>query len=144
MSFEVRKAGGPNEKLVEVLLMQHQRGREITGYLLRIGVRGQIGGDAAPLGNALDAMSRMYEAHAAWEDTVLFPAWKKLQSKSRLNELADKFEDIEHQTFGKDGFDDAVTRISQVEKQLGLNDLAVYTAPSVAVSLSQTFTIDMR
>ena len=84
-----------------------------------------------PLGNALDAMSRMYQAHAVWEDTVLFPAWKNMQSKSRLDDLAEKFEDIEHRTFGKDGFDDAVTRISQVEQRLGLNDLAVYTAPSL-------------
>lgn len=125
---EVRKAGGPHEKLVEVLLTQHQRGREITGYLLHIGERGNIGGNAVPLGKALDAMSRMYDAHAAWEDTVLFPAWKKLQSKSRLEDLAETFEDIEHKTFGKDGFDDALARISHVEQELGLDDLAAYTA----------------
>lgn len=117
--------------LSEVLLTQHQRGREITSYLLRIGQRGQIGGDSVPHGDALESMSRMYEAHAAWEDTVVFPAWKKLQSKARLEYLAERFEDIEHQTFGKDGFDDAVAKISQIEEHLGLNDLSVYTAPSL-------------
>src|SRR5215207_1004749 len=50
---EVRKSGGPNEKLVEVLLVQHQCRREITDYLYRIGSRGQIGGDAEPLARAL-------------------------------------------------------------------------------------------
>jgi hemerythrin superfamily protein len=70
----------------------------------------------------------MYEAHTAWEDTVIFPTWKKTQSKARLDDLAEKFEDIEHQQFGKDGFDDAVARISHIEHLLGLDDLAVYTA----------------
>ncbi|ACL58040.1 hemerythrin domain-containing protein [Methylobacterium nodulans] len=128
---EVRKGGGPNAKLVEVLLIQHQRGREITDYLYRIGSRGQIGGDAEPLARALASMTRMYQAHAAFEDTVVFPAWKKTQSKQRLGELAEKFEDIEKKRFGKDGFDEAIERISKVEQALGLADLAVYTAPSL-------------
>lgn len=126
---EVRKAGGPNEKLVEVLLAQHQRGREITDYLFRVGTRGQIGGDAEPLAEALSTMVRMYTPHAAWEDTVIFPAWKKTQSKSRLDELADKFEDIEHERFGKHGFEEALGRIERVETTLGLADLSSYTAP---------------
>ena len=126
---EVLKAGGPNEKLVEVLLTQHQRGREITNYLQRVGARGQIGGDARPLAKALASMSRMYNAHAAWEDTVIFPAWKAMQSKERLDELADKFEDIEQEKFGKNGFEDAVARISKIEQAFGLGDLAVFTAP---------------
>ena len=126
---EVRKAGGPNEKLVEVLLNQHQRGREITDYLYRVGKRGRIGADAEPLATVLASMVRMYQPHAAWEDTVIFPAWKKTQSKSRLDELAEKFEEIEHERFGKDGFDEALERIERVESALGLSELGAYTAP---------------
>ncbi len=126
---EVLKAGGPNEKLVEILMTQHQRGREITDYLERVGSRGKIGADAEPLAKALSSMSRMYNAHSAWEDTVIFPAWKALQSKDRLEELADKFEDIEHEKFGKDGFEDAVARVAKIEQAFGLGDLAVFTAP---------------
>jgi hemerythrin-like domain-containing protein len=127
---EVRAASGPNEKLVEVLLAQHQRGREITDYLQRVAARGQIGGDAEPLAAALAAMVRMYNPHAAWEDTIIFPAWKKTQSRERLDELAEKFEEIEHERFGKDGFNEALERISRVEQVLGLADLAAYTAPA--------------
>lgn len=128
---EVRTLGGPNEKLVEILLLQHQRGREITDYLHRVGTSGQIGPQAEPLANALAAMSRMYQAHAAWEDTVIFPAWKKSQSKSRLDELAEKFEDIEHERFGRDGFDEALARVGRIEQAFGLSDLSIYTAPPV-------------
>ncbi len=126
---EVLKAGGPNGKLVEILWTQHRRGREITDYIQRVGSRGGIGGDAEPLAKALASMSGMYNAHSAWEDTVIFPAWKALQSKDRLEELADKFEDIEHEKFGKDGFEDAVARISRIEQAFGLGDLALFTAP---------------
>jgi hemerythrin superfamily protein len=77
----------------------------------------------------MESMVRMYTAHAAWEDTVVFPAWKKEQPKKRLDDLAEKFEEIEHQQFGKDGFDDAVARISRIEWTLGLEKLDHYTAP---------------
>jgi hypothetical protein len=43
--------------------------------------------------------------------------------------LSDQFEDIEHQTFGKDGFDDAVEKISAIETTLGFGDLSQLTAP---------------
>lgn len=125
---EVRKIGGSNERLVEVLLAQHERAREITAYLERIGARGKIGEAAQPLSRALSGMSRMYHAHATWEDTVIFPAWRKTQSKSRLEELAKKFDEMEHQQFGKDGFEDGIDRISRVEEMLGLSDLSHYTA----------------
>ena len=73
-----------------MLLRQHQRGREITDYIERVGSAGQIGtGQAEPLAAALASMVRMYIAHATWEDTVVFPAWKKSQSKARLEDLAE-------------------------------------------------------
>jgi hemerythrin-like domain-containing protein len=131
---EVHRAGGPNAKLVEVLLQQHQRGREITDYLQGVAARGQIASSAAPLADALGGMARMYQAHAAWEDTVVFPAWKRTQSKSRLHDLAERFEEIERRQFGRDGFDDAVARIGHIEAKLGLADVDRYTAPPVPPS----------
>ena len=126
---EVRKSGGPNEKLVEVLLAQHERGREITDYLYRVASQGKISDDTRALAGALASFARMYNAHSAWEDTVIFPAWKAMQSKARLEELADKFEDIEHEKFGEDGFEHAVARIARIEEAFGMGDLALFTAP---------------
>ncbi len=125
---EVRKAGGPNEKLAEVLVAQHDRGRQITDYIQRVGSGGKIDGNAKPLSDALVSTVRMYSAHAAWEDTIIFPSWKAMQPKAKLEELADKFEDIEHEQFGKDGFEDAVAHIARIEQTLGLGDLAAFTA----------------
>jgi hypothetical protein len=76
----------------------------------------------------LEGFARMYEEHAALEDTIVFPAWKKTMSVKELDAIGDEVEDIEHQTFGKDGFDDAVAPITAIERAFGL-DLPLFTAP---------------
>ena len=74
-------------------------------------------------------MDLMYENHAAREDTTVFQAWKDALSAHELHEMSEKFEDIEHQLFGKDGFENAVEKISEIEQMLGFADLDSYTAP---------------
>ena len=74
----VRKAGGEAAGLIDALLAQHARGRQITGYILDRTKSGRIGtADAEPMARTLTAFSRMYEPHAAREDTIVFPAFKK-------------------------------------------------------------------
>jgi hemerythrin-like domain-containing protein len=127
---EVVRSRGDMARLVETLLAQHQRGREITAHIEATARRGRINpGGAEPLARTLETMVRMYRAHAAWEDTVLFPAWKKSQPEARLKEVAERFEQLEHQQFGRDGFEDAVARITKIEQAFGLTDLGTYTAP---------------
>jgi hemerythrin-like domain-containing protein len=126
----VRKAGGPAAAYVDVLIAQHNRGREITDYILAVAGKGAIGsGNAEPLARAFETFVLMYQNHAAREDTIVFPAWKKALSERQLREMGDKFEDIERQTFGKDGFEDAVKQIAQIEQTLGFADLTQFTAP---------------
>jgi hemerythrin-like domain-containing protein len=126
----LRKTGGAAAVQLDVLIAQHQRGREITAYILAVAGKGKIGaGDAEPLARAFDAMDRMYEHHAAHEDTVVFPAWKDALTAQQLDEMGDKFEEIEQQQFGKDGFEDAVRRIARIEQTLGMADLGRFTAP---------------
>jgi hemerythrin-like domain-containing protein len=67
---------------------------------------------------------------ASREDTIVFPAWKQTLTADQLDEMNDKFEDIEHEQFGEDGFEDAVKQISQIEDDLDLADLASFTAPA--------------
>ena len=126
----VHKSGGQIATLTDVLLAQHKRGREITSYLLAVTRSGRIAsGNAEPLARSLEAFVLMYRNHAAREDTIVFPAWKTHFSDKQLDELSDQFEDIEHKMFGKDGFDDAVGKISAVEAALGFADLSQFTAP---------------
>jgi len=127
---KIKQAGGPAAALIDVLKAQHERGREITAYILQVVAKGGIGsGDADSLAQALDGFVRMYRAHAAREDTVVFPAWKEALSEAQLHEMGERFEEIERQTFGHGGFEDAVKQIAQIEDTLGLADLAKFTPP---------------
>ena len=126
----VRKAGGPGAGLIDTLLAQHARGRAITDYVLSRTKAGRIGsGDAQPLATAMTAFARMYEAHTAREDTIIFPAFKQSIGPKAYGELGDQFEDIERREFGGDGFDMALDKVAQIERTLGTADLANFTAP---------------
>lgn len=127
----VKSAGGPASLYADVLIAQHQRGREITDYIMAVSSSAKVAsGNIEPLARALESFVRMYEHHAAMEDTVIFPAWKQTLSDDQADELNDKFEEIEQQQFGADGFEDAVKQMSDIETALGLADLAQFTAPA--------------
>ena len=119
--FPVLKGkGGPAAAYPDILITQHNRGREITDFLLAITRGGKIRANAETLATAMEGLVRMYRYHAAREDTIVFPAWKEAISDSQYDELSDKFEEIEHQEFGKDGFEDAVKKIGEIELSFGL------------------------
>jgi hemerythrin-like domain-containing protein len=126
----VRTAGPDRAQLVDILAAQHARGRQITDYVTDRTRTGAIGaGDAAPLSQALLAFARMYEAHAAREDTIVFPAFKAALGAHAYDEIGDQFEEIERREFGGDGFDMALAEVVGIEAALGLPDLAAFTAP---------------
>jgi hemerythrin-like domain-containing protein len=126
----VKKAGGDTARYPDILMAQHQRGREITDYILSVthGVKLDVN-QVKPLALALESFARMYRPHAAREDTTVFPAWKQGLTAQQLDEMNEKFEDIEHQQFGEGGFESALQQISDIEGELGLADLAQFTAP---------------
>lgn len=121
--------GGEIGSYPDILIAQHNRGREITDYITAVTNSVKIGTSANALADTLEAFVRMYETHAAREDTIVFPAWKKAISGSQYKEMTEKFEEIEHGLFGEDGFDDAVKQIVDVEASLGLADISQFTAP---------------
>ena len=126
----VRKVGGPAAAYVDILKAQHDRGREITDYILSVVGKGMISADdAEPLARAFETFVLMYQNHTAREDTIVFPAWKDALSAHQLHEMGERFEEIEHRQFGHDGYEDAVRQIGEIEQALGFADLAQFTAP---------------
>jgi hemerythrin-like domain-containing protein len=116
--------------IVDVLKNQHERGRQITDYIERSTRSGSVAAErAAPLAETLLGFVRMYQWHTAMEDTVVFPAWKDTLSEHAYHEMSEQFEDIEHQSFGKDGFDDARRQMSEIERAFDLTDPTLFTAP---------------
>jgi hemerythrin-like domain-containing protein len=127
----VRKAGGEAAGLVDTLLAQHARGREITAWILDRTRMGRVGtADTERMAKTLTAFSRMYEPHAAREDTIIFPAFNTAIGPKGFDDLGDQFEDIERREFGGDGFNMAVDKVSDIERRLGVADLASFTAPA--------------
>ena len=126
----IKKTQSQASSYADVLLAQHARGREVTDYLLSVSKNATITSSTAPaVINALESFVRMYEHHAAIEDTIVFPAWKAATGAKQLDELAIKFEEIEEEHFGEDGFEAASKRMAEIEEGLGLSNLDMFTAP---------------
>ena len=115
--------------LVDVLLQQHKAGRRLTDTVLRLSTAQALKSDEdrKTLANTLRLFIRMYNPHAAREDTVLFPAFRGIVSPHEYDSLGEEFEEKEHQLFGDDGFGKMVVRIASIEKFLGIYDLAQFT-----------------
>jgi hemerythrin-like domain-containing protein len=125
----LRKLHGPASLYPDVLIAQHHRGREITDYILAVTAHPKLSSSrAAGLSQAFDGFALMYQNHAAREDTVVFPAWKQALGEREIDEIGDRFEDIEQQQFGKEGFETTVEQIGEIEKALGYADLGQFTA----------------
>lgn len=126
----VKRGGGAAAPLTDVLNAQHARGREITDYVINVTSGAKLGAaEAGALAKALETFVLMYEHHAAREDTIIFPAWKQTLNAEQLDEMGEKFEEIEQQQFGGDGYEDAVRQIGDIEGSLGLADISQFTAP---------------
>jgi hypothetical protein len=83
--------------------------------------------DTPDLITSLNFFNVMYRPHEAREDTILFPAIRKITSKKEYFTLVENFEDKEHELFGEDGFNGIVEKVADLEKQLGIYDLSKFT-----------------
>ncbi|MBF8187210.1 hemerythrin domain-containing protein [Nonomuraea sp. K274] len=124
--------------VVPVLVLQHQRGRLVTSRII------DATGRAAPresppvtprptrsprqgLVADMNAFIRMYEPHEAREDTVVFPALRDVVPPKEFLDMAEIFEDEEHRRFGAAGFTGVVNQVADIEKRLGIYNLAQFT-----------------
>src|ERR1043165_3699209 len=82
----VKQAGGEAATYPDVLVVQHNRGREITDYIIAVTQGAKLGAaNAEPLAKALESFVLMYQHHAAREDTIIFPAWQETLSQKQLD-----------------------------------------------------------
>jgi len=132
-----RKAG-KQLKLVDTLLSQHKAGRVLTAQIRELAalptlkyVSDKGTSDAEKLADALRSFLRMYRPHEAREDTVLFPAFRSIVSPHEYDALGDDFEKKEDELFGDEGFFKVVDQVAELEKKLGIYDLAQFTPTEV-------------
>lgn len=114
--------------LVNTLLQQHQAGRRLTDQIMQLAkLQATTEAENQKLIELLTAFNTMYRPHEAREDTVLFPAFRKIVSKHEYDSLGEEFENNEHKLFGKDGFETMVNKVAGIEKSLGIYDLTQFT-----------------
>ena len=115
--------------LVQVLRNQHKVGRELTDLIIQFSKMKTNSNtdDTQKLIKLLTDFNIMYRPHEAREDTILFPALRKIISKNEYFALGEYFEDKEHELFGEDGFEAMVEKVADIEKQLGIYDLSKFT-----------------
>jgi hemerythrin-like domain-containing protein len=118
-----------HEPLVRVLREQHQVGRRFTDLIAATTLRTLSDESASNrLVSTIRQFNHMYEAHAAREDTVLFPDLRKIVSVREYEAMGDQFEDDERQRFGEGGFEEVVSQVAAIERDLGIYDLTTPTA----------------
>ena len=83
--------------------------------------------DRRKLAGSMRQFIRMYNPHEAREDTVLFPAFRGIVSAHEFDSLGEDFEKKEDELFGDDGFEKMVDKVAEIEKKLGIYDLAQFT-----------------
>jgi len=116
-------------ELVDTLLRQHQAGRRLTDRTMQLATLESMrdAGERQLLIDSLQSFIRMYEPHEAREDTVLFPAFRKVVSANEYDSLGEEFEKREHEKFGADGFEMNVDRVAKIERSLGIYELEQFT-----------------
>ena len=127
--FPKLEKSGKLVDLTRVLRMQHTAGRKLTEAIRN---RANVGKAAtAEQCRALVAdiqnFGRMYAPHAAWEDTELFPVYREQFTEAEFDKLGDRFEDQEHELLGSGGFEGSLKEVGDLEKTLGIHDLARFT-----------------
>ncbi|ABX41830.1 hemerythrin domain-containing protein [Lachnoclostridium phytofermentans] len=117
------------KQLIQILLTQHEAAKCATDEILTI-----LGSELKRIKiyqkRLLQLMSefiQMYEPHSAREDTVIFPAFHQLTPPDTFRALGEKFEDIEEQKFGENGFQNVLEHVTQIEKSLAIYDLNQFT-----------------
>jgi hemerythrin-like domain-containing protein len=120
---------GAEVPLIVTLRAQHEAGRALTSDVLRLATRDTL---RDPLARARLSASargfvRMYRPHAAHENTVLFPALRKALRQREYDALRDTLEREEHAAYGADLYEGALREVEELERALGIGDLAAFT-----------------
>jgi hemerythrin-like domain-containing protein len=117
---------GKHAELVKVLRTQHDAGRDLTGRII------QLSGDPShpkfsDLPGLMRSFTAMYFPHISRENSVLFRDLRRVVPPREYDEMGDRFEQIEQERLGHEGYEHALAQVGEIEKQVGINDLAKFT-----------------
>jgi len=110
---------------IQELKVQHGTGYELNKRISQFAKDGKLGPDLA---KSLNDFVVMYRHHAAWEDTVIFPAFDSLEGAKTLGEIAEQVTADEKRIIGDSGFESFIKQLAEIEKEMGIFQLSSSTA----------------
>ncbi len=133
----VVRAGPPKAAHPDVLTAQHRQGRAITDYLYSASAHPDRARESvSELIQGLSYFVRLYDAHTAFEETLVFPAWRKLLKPDQYAEMSERFEEIERKQFGGDGYAATAKEVAAIEQVYDIGNVAAWDAPKTYVGTS--------
>ncbi|MGA2403380.1 MAG: hemerythrin domain-containing protein [Syntrophobacteraceae bacterium] len=127
--YPVFDAAGKMSGMVGVLREQHAAGSQLIETM-----RGLYDGFSAKdlekrrtMASAIHLFSRMYRAHAAREDTELFPLLRRIMPPKAYAELSSALRKAEDEFLGLNGFEETIRKLTDYENILGIGDLTSFT-----------------
>lgn len=117
-------------RITEIMEDQHETGKQITQAILDMTASGRSLDSASisTMGDLVMQFERMYIPHAAQEDTELWPALQEKEGYAGYMKMGAEMGEQEDEKFGEEYFDKLVTKVESLEKKLGIDDLAKFTA----------------
>jgi hemerythrin-like domain-containing protein len=131
-NFDVAVLSRAAEIVHEFIEDYHERndqaGRRLTDTIRALVPTSQAPGESrSRLIASIQGFIAMYRPHEAREDTELFPKLRSIVSANEFDAMGEDFERDERRKFGEDGFKKYVAQVVELERTLGINDLAQFT-----------------
>jgi hemerythrin-like domain-containing protein len=120
---------GKMVELVAILYQQHLAGRKLIDKVKNLSTENYLKDTSNRLKVAefLQTFNLVYRHHAAWEDTIIFPAFRSIISPKDFTALGKTFQREEEKQFGVDGYEKIVGQVADLEKKLAIHDLQQFT-----------------
>ena len=120
---------GKMVELVATLYQQHLAGRKLIDKVRALSTEENLQDPAerVKIAEFLNTFNQFGRHHAAWEDTVLFPAFRSIISPQDFTEVGETFARAEEKRFGSNGYEKVVGQVADLEKKLGIYDLKEFT-----------------
>jgi hemerythrin-like domain-containing protein len=127
--FPKLREAGVMERLIGTLEVQHDRARSITDRLITLTCTGHIDdiGQRNEIAELCMGFIVMYRAHAAREETVLFPAFYEVATENYVDNIGMRMRDEERTLMGDPGLRKLMDNLHRIEAKAGTAELARFT-----------------
>jgi hemerythrin-like domain-containing protein len=115
--------------LVDTLQAQHDRGRLLIGRIIDLTREQHIAdvNQAAEVADLCMSFLIMYRAHAAWEETVAFPALYDVVDRNYVDNIGRQMRDEEQGLMSDVGLHKLMDNLAKLEQEAGTADLSRFT-----------------